>query len=159
MKTIEQIEQELAKLTADLETLKAAKEGEWPRIDEHYYSIVGNVVQKTLYFNDDDDKAKLSLGNAYRTTEESKLIIKNRCIHTRLKQLAGGFEPDWDSASQCQYVLAFSSLSEKSVFQRSAFMRLPNTVYFEKEIPNIQSIIDGEFGEGSLQAYCERGVI
>lgn len=102
METKEQLEAKIKELQAIVDKMPDEPKGLWkPRYNEKYYYIDTYQVKasKTFNINIDVDKSKLSIGNCFKTKEETEAKLEALQVHQQLKEIAhelnNGEKIDW----------------------------------------------------------------
>lgn len=137
------------------------EEKPWPQMGEIYYHIgADSVVNYDRWENSPWDRNAKKQG-IHKTEKEAEQIAKNRKVHTMLKELAGGVEPDWESASEDKYAIFWNCEQEEHEIHTFYELKMPNAVYFrtgDECYKAIQAVTE-KHGQDAIKKYCLYGVI
>lgn len=84
-----------------------AKE-EWPEFGDKYFYLLANGVYSSTWGGDPVDKGYTEQGLVFRTEKEAEKHRQRNIVMKKLRDLAGGFVPDWDDTAQTKYVIFFN---------------------------------------------------
>ncbi len=99
MTTKSDLQKELYVLRERMEAIaaeiEAVPDGPWrPEIGDQYFLVRGGVVSPDTWTGEAYDTDSLSIGNVFRTREESEDRLFKLKIEQRLRDLAGGIRPE-----------------------------------------------------------------
>ena len=118
-------------------------------IGEVYVCIISTgELSCAVWDNDNIDKARLEMGNVYRTKEEAQKVVNRKKLIQELWQEDGVLlEPDWGDENQLKYYLYYSYYLAKWV--KSNHM----LVQSQFELPHFES---KEAVEAVIEKYGSR---
>lgn len=134
---IKNLEDELARLKADLEAPKPPTR--WvPKLGENYWFIeaCGNIDMDVRTAN--IDQMRINTGNVFRTKREAEAAIPR--FYTRLvamqklRDAAKGFKPNWSSSHQRKFHLYYSYIRNGWSVDSECLTHRTGIVYFESEV-------------------------
>lgn len=115
---IEKLEAAIAAANEKLAELKAAQaEKAWLRNGDAYWTLDDSAeVSETRWATDYIDRARLAIGNVFRTKADAEREIERRKVLTELRRLAreswGDGKADWSNSVQNKYRLHFDYYTE-----------------------------------------------
>ena len=136
---IKQIEQNVQQMTTRLDELKKIvsqpdePKGLWvPEKGEEFYWVdsLGGVYKGT-YSGHSNDHHRKNIGNYFKTRADAERHVKKLQVTQRLRELAGGFKPDWSGDSQTKYCICKNYNTGKVDFGWVHQASYAGTVYFE----------------------------
>mgnify|MGYP000513028961 CR=1 FL=1 len=137
------------------------EEKPWPQVGDRYFiiNLKGEVMSLTWEGWDFDKNAKEQ--GIYRTKEQAQQIAQNRKVHTMLKELAGGFEPDWSDDDEQKHFLYWDFGLGKVDVDYIRKWQIPNILYFESRTDVYEAIqaVTEKHGQDAIKKYCLDGVI
>jgi len=137
------------------------EEKPWPENGEIYYHIgADGTVNYDRWQDQSWDKNAKELG-IYKTQEQAEQIAQNRKVHTMLKELAGGFVPDWDNEDQDKSFLVWCHFECTVKVFTSQHRQSPSAVYFNgiKDAKRAIKTVTEKHGKDAIKKYCLYGVI
>lgn len=114
------------------EQINALPQGLWkPKKGEGYFFIKSDgCLDHDLYNNHPIDNRRLSIGNCFPTREAAERHVAWLKVTQRLRELAGGFKPDWNDHSQAKFKLCFDHIVKKWESCIFYYCQNPGLIYF-----------------------------
>lgn len=114
------------------EMLKVEKEGAWkPRDGDRYYWVLYDGGVATATWGSSVSELKmLEVDNVFPTIEAARLEVKKRKVLKKLKDLAGGFKPDWSDGYEDRYQIYYNHRSEAWYFSSWSVSQWVSGIYF-----------------------------
>lgn len=110
MKTLQQQLKEAEAMLASVHKQLEAKEDKtWPKYDDMYWFLYAEgTAAMDPWMSSPVDNNRLSVGNVYHTKEEAEKEAARRKVMKKLKDLAGGFVPNWADHLESKYSIYFN---------------------------------------------------
>lgn len=98
----------LAELKAKMSKPEPVSDGR-PAMGQRYFALtIGGSIAQRYWSEDEYDLACLSIGNVYLTREAADREVERRKVIKILRDMAGGFKPDWSDRNQQKWLLNFA---------------------------------------------------
>jgi hypothetical protein len=96
------------------------------------YWIVGREgsIASQTWSDDTVDNQRLEVGNVFRTKEEAEKEVARRKVMKKLKDLAGGFVPNWRDTVQYKWYVYYSFKGEEFYVNGCSYLNTPMQIYF-----------------------------
>ena len=113
--------------------------GVWvPKIgDTFFYVWAAGAICEDVWKNEEADFAMRALGNVYKCKVEAEIHVERRkayvAVVRKLREIAGGFVPDWEDKAQRKYFLYRNRIAKKWEFGYVQDAQYPAAVHFRCE--------------------------
>ena len=145
----ERIEALETEFNEKIKALKAEvqQEDEFPQVEDDYWYVLGDAeVIFTVWYGDDYDKGRLSIGNVFKTKEQAEFVVEKLKVEAELRKFSRPFKED-DYNSFIELYMFDKTLTVDS----NEYWQTQGVIYFESD-EKAQQAID-TVGEERIKKY------
>jgi len=106
--------------------------------------VVYEFIYSCTYADSDAIMDAISIGNAFPTREAAEKELKRRIVTQKLRELAGGFVPDWGNILQKKYFLVRDHINQRWI---------PNYVYTDFQVIGVVYFQHKETLEAAIATF------
>lgn len=133
MKDLAKLKKQYEKLGEEIKRLEGGGLWKPSMFDEYYHLFNDGKIERDGWEGFQHERDAFAMGNVFRTRKEAELEKKRRIVTQKLKELAGGFKPDWKDIKQVKWNLYYEHEVEKWKLNSQRFCSVPGVVYFASE--------------------------
>ena len=130
----------------ELEEL-AKEEQEFPQVEDDYWYVIGDAeVILAVWYGDDYDKGRVSIGNVFKTKEQAEFAVEKLKVEAELRKFSRPFKED-----EYNYFIQIHPSHNNIVTDSDDYYQTQGTIYFES-ITIANEAID-TIGEERIKKY------
>ena len=133
----------LKQRVAELEQ-QAKQEKEFPQVEDDYWYVLGDAeVIFTVWYGDDYDKGRLSIGNVFKTKEQAEFAVEKLKVEAELRKFSRPFKyGDWN------FEILWNNHENNIELDWSGYVVRQSVIYFES----------GEIAEKAIESVGEERI-
>ena len=142
----ERIEALETEFNEKIKALKAEvqREDEFPQVEDDYWYVLGDAeVIFTVWYGDDYDKGRLSIGNAFKTKEQAEFAVEKLKVEAELRKFSRPFKYGDEN-----FEIIWNNHENNIELDWSGYVVRQSVIYFES----------GEIAEKAIESVGEERI-